>query len=571
MARGTFLGRSRTIRQAEAGSSATSKRSDMLPRKDQKCIESGANNGRPAPHANRDFHWPGASEGRQQKKLQAMSPINTEAPPLPCSPITSPVSTNNDMNGSLIGVALGSPRMIDPQAPMAQMQEAVPAKPAEPQTRPSLQRKPSKWKKIGGLFKAKAAMTAPPNQPFYQVRLENEWPMQDSTYSFDQQPKVQSPEHENPASPTSGAEAWPSITPEIHTSTQEPKQPHADATSGSPQAKEQSLGSGPLLQVDIPDIQLERYSVMFGGVLKKNRPSSMNRRSKTLEDTIPPAGEDIPHSPDMEPRRTSPTRSKSPSPSFSLFPSTKTSKASKVLGSQNIPRGPSPLHRSQTSLGDQETMSEKNSVVLMIHSSQPSHKPQNSVSSFLSSTTIGSEDERLLLQKLGPVRSYFDAREPEWEIINKKPTAKEPVRESPPPLRIDTQMDSPRTASCGSSTLSASSDTPVNAPRQRNEIPSPASRQTSPTSPRRKPSGDANNDSNTSESENPVPTVEISIARSVSVSKGKRQVLVPIRPRPDRLDPNERIGDKKGKAPQVMEADRNHLPGRSQEVLVDTI
>ncbi|RAK88994.1 hypothetical protein BO79DRAFT_147569 [Aspergillus costaricaensis CBS 115574] len=566
MARGTFLGRSRTIRQAEAGSSPTSKHPDVLPRKGQKCIEDGANNSCPAPHPNRSFHRPVVSEGHQQKRLQAMSPINTEAPPLPSSPISSPVCTNNDMNGSLIGVALGSPRMIDPQVPTSQIQETIPVKPAEPQARPSLQRKPSKWKKIGGLFKAKAAMTAPPNQPFYQVRLENEWPMQGSTYSFEQQPKIQTSGLESPASPTTGTDAWPSIVPEVQTSAQEPKQTHADATSGSPQEKEQSLGSGPLLQVDIPDIQLERYSVMFGGVLKKNRPSSMSRRSKNLEDTKPPAEEDIPHSP-------VPTRSKSPSPSFSLFPSTKTSKASKVLGSQNIPRGPSPIHKSQTSLGEsnQETLSEKSSVVLMVHSSQPSHKQQNSVSSFLSSTTIGSEDERLLLQKLGPVRSYFDAREPEWEIINKKPTAKEPVRESPPSLRIDTQVDSPRTASYASSILSASSDTPVNAPRQRNEVPSPASRRTSPISPRREPSGDAKKDSNPSDPENPVPTVEISIARSVSVSKGKRQVLVPIRPRPDRLDPNERVGDKKGKAPQVMAADRNHLPGRSQEVLVDTI
>ncbi|KAI3070255.1 hypothetical protein CBS147343_5837 [Aspergillus niger] len=566
MARGTFLGRSRTIRQAEAGSSPTSKHPDMLPRKDQKCIEDGANKGRPAPHVNRSFHRPGVSEGHQQKKMQAMSPINTEAPPLLSSPVSSPVSTDNDMNGSLIGVALGSPRMIDPQVPTSQMQETVPVKPAEPQTRPSLQRKPSKWKKIGGLFKAKAAMTTPPNQPFYQVRLENEWPMQGSTYSFDQQPKTQSSGHENPASPTSGTDAWPSLVPEIQTSTQEPQQSHADATSGSPPEKEQSLGSGPLLQVDIPDIQLERYSVMFGGVLKKNRLSAMSRRSKNLEDSNSPTEQDTHHSP-------TPTRSKSPSPSFSLFPATRTSKASKVLGSQNVPRGPSPFHKSQTSLGEsnQENLSEKNSVVLMVHSTQPSHKQQNSVSSFLSSTTIGSEDERLLLQKLGPVRSYFDAREPEWEIINKKPTAKEPVRESPPPLRIDTQMDSPRTASYASSTLSESSDTPVDAPRQRNEVPSPASRRTSPTSPRPKPSGVAQKDSNPSDPENPVPTVEISIARSVSVSKGRRQVLVPIRPRPDRLDPNERVGDKKGKAPQVMEADRSHLPGRSQEVLVDTI
>jgi hypothetical protein len=42
--------------------------------------------------------------------------------------------------------------------------------------------------------------------------------------------------------------------------------------------------AGPFLQIDIPDVQLERYSVMFGGVLNQNEPSLLKRRSKTLED-----------------------------------------------------------------------------------------------------------------------------------------------------------------------------------------------------------------------------------------------------------------------------------------------
>ncbi|RAK99331.1 uncharacterized protein BO80DRAFT_128138 [Aspergillus ibericus CBS 121593] len=562
MARGTFLGRSRTIRQAEAISSTTSKHSDARQRKDLKCIEDGANHTRQAPHAPRDFQRPGTSEGRQQRKLQALSPVHTQAPPLPSSPISSPTGTDNGANGSLIGVALGSPRMIEPHVPMSQPQEICPVKLAEPQTRPALQRKPSKWKKIGGLFKAKAAMAAAPNQPFYQVRLEDEWPMQDSTYSFDQEPKVQP---EKPASPISGTEAWPSLEPEVQPQAHEQGQSKED-TNVAPKSDEQPLATMPLLQVEIPDIQLERYSVMFGGVLSKNRPPSF-RRSQTMQDASAPAPEDIPPTPELGPprrRATSPTRSKSPS--FTLFPSTQVSKASKVLGSQNIPRGPSPMHRSQTSLAEsQENVSkEKSSLVLMVH--QPSHKPQNSMSSFLSSTTIGSEDEQLLLQRLGPVRSYIDAREPEWEIINKKPAAKDPAQDAPPALRIDTQMTSPETASC-ESTLSPATNTPVNAPQQKNEVLSPGSRRASPTSPRRMSPKTEDKDMNPTEPTNGGPAVEISIARSVSVSRGKRQVLVPIRPRQDRPEPS---GDNM-KSPRTMAGNRNRIPPRSKEALMNII
>jgi hypothetical protein len=39
-----------------------------------------------------------------------------------------------------------------------------------------------------------------------------------------------------------------------------------------------------LLEIDIPDVQMERYSVMFSQVMKKNqRPSLLARRSKTLD------------------------------------------------------------------------------------------------------------------------------------------------------------------------------------------------------------------------------------------------------------------------------------------------
>lgn len=102
-----------------------------------------------------------------------------------------------------------------------------------------------------------------------------------------------------------------------------------------------------LLNVEIPSVELERYSIMFGSVLQPNRGSSslLARRQATLEklrtlrDTT--AREEAETELKPPPRRaTSPSPGRS-SPSFSLFPST----PSKVGTSQR----PFPRGRSNTS------------------------------------------------------------------------------------------------------------------------------------------------------------------------------------------------------------------------------
>jgi hypothetical protein len=53
--------------------------------------------------------------------------------------------------------------------------------------------------------------------------------------------------------------------------------------ANKPQPPEKSE-KGRLLEIDIPDVQMERYSVMFSQVMNKNqRPSLLARRSKTLD------------------------------------------------------------------------------------------------------------------------------------------------------------------------------------------------------------------------------------------------------------------------------------------------
>lgn len=84
------------------------------------------------------------------------------------------------------------------------------------------------------------------------------------------------------------------------------------------------LGGLGLLSVDIPDIRLERYSVMFSGVLNPNatKSSLLERRQATLE-KLKTISDRVENEDKARPRRaTSPQPMKSPA--FSLFPHTPT-------------------------------------------------------------------------------------------------------------------------------------------------------------------------------------------------------------------------------------------------------
>ncbi|PKX93431.1 uncharacterized protein P174DRAFT_461855 [Aspergillus novofumigatus IBT 16806] len=612
MARGIFLGRSRAPEAIEIISNPVMKYSDALPRTDLRDVESVANNSRPVNHAvaQWDFQRPRTADGRKPiKKGQGLNPgfdFQIAVPPAEAVPL--PKSPDDDLNANMIGIALGSPRMAEPQSILSQVQEQPPvstsASPeqASPQTK-TPKRKPSKWRKIGGLFKAKNALPAPANQPFYQLRYTEEWPLQESSHSVDYEHQCEAeksePENMAPAPPNlPNLEIWPCPEGE-----NEPKSYVQSSLKTAPQdsVKNNDLvpgakprAAGPFLQIDIPDIQLERYSVMFGGVLNQNEPSLLKRRSKTLEDVrIPRPDASIPPPDFQSPRR----RATSPQPrlpSFNLFPTqAPVSKASKVLGSQNIPRGPSPLHRSQTSLsglGRQTPTNDPNHVLLMVQSpsikSPVSHQTKDSVSSTVS---MDSTEEERLLQKLKQTKVYVDKeREPEWEIISKKPTSE---ASSPRPSPVQNPTPSPRQRtpplaltintqalpSTRSSISSAPSPhlSPINsAARDKTErIRSPMETLSalSPFSTTRMPLSDDNEDIDANEAMDPIPKVEVSIARSVSVSRGKKQVIVPIRPRAERLNPDERLVVRQAKTPQVRDAHHGHRHGNSQDARIETI
>lgn len=68
-----------------------------------------------------------------------------------------------------------------------------------------------------------------------------------------------------------------------------------------------------------------------------------------------------------------------------------------------------------------------------------------------------------------------------------------------------------------------------------------------------------------------IPRVEVSVARSVSVARGKRQMIVPIGGRADQLDDEERIVQRRALTPQITDAHRGHRPGVSQELRIECL
>ncbi|GAB1211602.1 hypothetical protein ATERTT37_000725 [Aspergillus terreus] len=512
------------------------------------------------------------------KKLQSPSSgfdfrINVPPP----EAVSSPTPTDLGVDEHMIGIALGSPRMVGAHHMMSQMQEKVLSTAVDPPKPAPIQRKPSKWKKIGGFFKAKSAMTSgAASQPFYQVQSGGKWPLQGSSHSLDYKPRSQ-PETTEPK-PISNTEVWPCLVTEPEPKPDKSDQKTTPVVQTPPKvesvksAQPSKNGEGPMLQIDIPDVQMERYSVMFGGLL--------SRRSKTLDDITT-------------------------TPSFTLFPATQITKASKVLGTPNIPQGPSPFHRSQTSLVEASSRdlsnNEQDHIFLMVHSpslkSPSSHKTHHSVSSFISSTSSLAEiDEKQLLQTIKPVKSYVDpTEEPQWEIINKSPSSqtgdlKQKLAQS---LTINTRELPSESASSGSASSSPILS-PLNSVTEKLISPAGSKPVVSPAESMRMPPSEVvvNEDDKEDEEDDdhdddhddldatepinagsisPLPRVEVSIARSVSVSKGKKQMIVPIRPRADRLSPDERLINRAAKTPQVMDAQYRHRHGNSQELRIESV
>ena len=298
---------------------------------------------------------------------------------LPPPQLTQLDCTTVNGDTSMIGVALGSPSQLRPtypgtpgQSPLGKMNTEFSIASDQYLEDPANRNKGASWKKIGGLFKAKnALLNEQVPSPLYQLQVQHATQLRSGTDS-----SVHSQ-----ADPGPGDHDARHLFDKILGSNGQlaPKKyldnPLQQTSRLWPSKQHLSPAGLPLLDVKIPDVQMERYSVMFGSLLEKQEPSTLlSRRDKTLNKlmTIPDEIEgpsrgkpvqkqqlgqseatsnakDNTHLPPQAhapyPRRaTSPTLPNSPS--FSLFPHLPQA-AEKILG-PIPPAKQNPLQRSYT-------------------------------------------------------------------------------------------------------------------------------------------------------------------------------------------------------------------------------
>ncbi|KAJ5771616.1 hypothetical protein N7520_002145 [Penicillium odoratum] len=573
---------------------------DALPRNDLRDITHGQmNHGK-----QRDLPRPGMADGHFKQPASAKFDFQLTAPPDEVTP-TSARSNRSPIGLHSIGVALGSPGLVDsqelppPRFNTAMFDQASPRK--------------SKWKKIGGLFRAKNALTSP--------TATQSIPHQEGPKD---KPITRTQRRED------DTEEWPRIDePKVGIDTS-PNRSRKLSVSGRKNSKDKDVT--PMLDVNIPDVQMERYSVMFSKVMTKNhKPSLLARRSKTLDNLRVPSAQDflttkLPPVPQR--RATSPSHSRS---SFTIFPAQP--KAQKV-GTQNFSRGPSPLLRSNTlpvsPKGSPDLRPNNNSTFQSPPNlfSERSNTPSLTNSYRKEDKPLPARPEPVARSRTAPVPIPQPKRSQSDRNIKAHVQGERSVTDPPrskPNLRLQTELKGPPTPAKDKTPKSAlSAKTPreqishilfpnlVQSPMEirsspakvkpvvteREITPVPAKDITSKSalsaktsreqishilspnlvlSPMEIRSSPAKFKPVVTEREvTPVskskgPKIEVSTARSISVSKGKRQILIPIGARVDQLNPNERLVERRAMTPTIMDVQYGHRHGISQELQIESM
>jgi hypothetical protein len=215
-----------------------------------------------------DFSQPPAGDGWFRKPPPgqgATFDFRLTAPPDEAIQPSRP-SGRSPTEQHMIGIAIGSPSMVSKDGPLPPPRFNT----SIFDTEKDLTRKPSKWKKIGGLFKAKNAFTSLPAAA------------QESNLKSQSNQRSQSGKQLKSRDRNNSTEEWPRL--EIDPLQMPVHRSRNYSLSGSKAPKDQSSTQGLMLSVDIPNVQMERYSVMFSNVVNKTeRPSLLARRAKTLD------------------------------------------------------------------------------------------------------------------------------------------------------------------------------------------------------------------------------------------------------------------------------------------------
>lgn len=530
---------------------------------------------------------------------------STRSSNAPSRPQTSQGPEETHLAEEMIGIALGSPTaawgmgfVASIPGTMTDMSDTeTDQHSTEKSNAPALRRKPSKWKKLGDLFKPKATTVpaVPADTPFYHVKINDQAMLPARYPDFIKDHNTgDSTQNQTVQCTRSDAQKAKTRSPKKHAKLTKgqspPPQKHWGGMSEEPAQVTAERDPPPtnFLGVDIPDVELERYSVMFGSLLGKYpSPTLLARRSRTLDQLNVQEEERNDevctenHGKDMRlplPRRvTSPAPSKS---SFTLFPSTTTTTAAKLMVSHSIPRGPSPasalqgpspFRRPYTS-----PLLDDSSGSYTDHSTN--HARTESELSILSSA--GSEadslvDDRTILMRFRPP-PLIDEKEPEWEIIHRtKPR-------SPPSLQREKDEEeniSTPTTSLPDAKNTGSSPPPTRPPPVPYLNPNPSTLQlpTSSFPPRSSSRCSARPAPSPPEitvdgEPDPEPEPEISIARSISVSKRQKHMLVPISGsvRRVRRGPDERIVERRAGTPTMTAVQKGHAHRKSENVVIES-
>jgi hypothetical protein len=270
------------------------------------------------------------------------------------------------MEEDMIGMALGSPSHpsfvqfnVHDQVPIPGMDAEAHAPPEGMIEAKSTNAKAGKWKKFGGLFK-------PKHNPTTQIAANTSQSSQPQIAGWD----IDATESKPPP-PLPKDTPLPSQTPEYPTPASIDSAESEDEEQDFPPLLHIEL---PKLEVNIPDVHMDRYSVMFSNLLERRQSSNLlSRRSKVLEKLKTTSDDNVveeeplpeqhqPHNPglpvdmatsedheQLKPapssrRATSPAPSKSPA--FSLFPQPPTTPR-RAAAMTPQPK-PSPLQRSFT-------------------------------------------------------------------------------------------------------------------------------------------------------------------------------------------------------------------------------
>ncbi|KAI2465487.1 hypothetical protein F4781DRAFT_23023 [Annulohypoxylon bovei var. microspora] len=489
----------------------------------------------------------------------------------------------NETSYAEIGMALGSPTSIPVSGGSRTPQTTLRAPPAPTpslispasgiSSAGSLPRKQStKWKLFGRFGRKASDQSLPgPIEPRVVPKLEE---TQDLTAQAWYDSNMQ-------RSNTVGTHKLPKHKPIVIRSqtmphdAENPPQGLTSTSSGKraeenfgriPIALDTNQGScGPLLDVEIPSITMERYSVMFGSVLQ-SQPSLLARRQatvqklKSIEDAVEREEEEMKlHDVLRSPRRaTSPATG---SPSFALFP------PPRPIHAQTS--NPSPLSRSNTS-----PALLRSPLKAAFDHTTPNHHPQsNDVSRHnhlkespgrpypkgkLTIATLARAREQHAAPReyqFSPdssnlvLESPTEMSSPEFEVV--KPGSIRPrasYMQEPKWQMMTPQQDTPSTAS---SSLASDRKPPPSSPA---------------TSANSKLSLDSKEEDDLLENSSNMNPVELSIARQISISRQQRKMLRPLqtgaRPQrsPGKLSPmpkiamgqNERLAETKLKTPILV-------------------